>query len=85
MDRRAFIERVFSVLTLGSILVLAGCGKQEKVEGFGNEEKLWDLVNGREKLEEPVESAYAKKTPALYRDASMGKADPNFVPKVAGG
>jgi hypothetical protein len=85
MDRRAFIERVFLVLTLGSILMLGGCEKQEKVEGFGNEEKLWDLVNGREKMEEPVEAAYAKKTPALYRDASMGKADPNFVPKVAGG
>jgi hypothetical protein len=85
MDRRAFIERIFSVLTLGSILMLVGCEKQEKVEGFGNEEKLWDLVSGKEKLEEPVEAAYAKKTPALYRDASMGKADPNFVPKVAGG
>jgi hypothetical protein len=85
MDRRAFIERVFSVLTLGSIVVLGGCGQQEKVERVGNEERLWDLVSGREKLDEPVESAYTKKTPALFRDASMGKTDPSFVPKVSGG
>jgi hypothetical protein len=29
--------------------------------------------------------AYSKNTPALYRDASMGKADPSFIPKVSGG
>jgi hypothetical protein len=85
MDRRAFIRRLFPALTLGGLLLLGGCAKQEKVEGFGNEEKLWDLVNGKERLEEPVESAYAQKTPALFRDASMGKADPNFVPKLVGG
>jgi acyl-CoA synthetase (NDP forming) len=33
----------------------------------------------------PADLAYARKTPALYRDASMGKADPSFVPKVSGG
>ena len=85
MDRRAFIERFLSALALGSILLLEGCRKQEKVESFGNEGKLWDLANGQEKLEEPIDLAYAKKTPALYRDASMGKADPSFVPKVSGG
>jgi hypothetical protein len=85
MDRRTFIEGFFAALTFGGILVLGGCGKQEKVEGFGNEEKFWDLANGREKPEEPLESVYAKKTPALYRDASMGKADPSFVPRVSGG
>jgi hypothetical protein len=40
MDRRAFIEKLFSVLPLGSIFLLAGWGKQEEVEGFGNEERL---------------------------------------------
>ncbi len=85
MDRRAFIERCFSVLTLGSVLFLGSCGKQEKAPGFGNEERLWQLANGQERIEEPVELAYAKKTPALYRDASMAKADPSFVPKVSGG
>jgi len=29
--------------------------------------------------------AYSKETPALYRDASMGKVDPNFVPRLTGG
>lgn len=85
MDRRAFIERFFSVLTLGSIFLLGSCEKQEKSSGFGNEERLWQLANSQEKAEEPVELAYARKTPALYRDASMGKADPSFVPKVSGG
>ncbi|MGD0916239.1 MAG: hypothetical protein ABSB22_07260 [Thermodesulfobacteriota bacterium] len=85
MDRRAFIERFLSVFALGSILLLGGCEKGEKPSGFGNEERLWQLANGQEKLEEPIELAYAKKTPALYRDASMGKTDPSFVPKVSGG
>jgi hypothetical protein len=85
MDRIAFIEKLFSVLTLGSIFLLAGWGKQEKVEGFGNEEKLWDLASGEERSEETVEINYAKKTPALFRDTSMGKEDPSFVPRVSGG
>ena len=73
------------MLTLGSIFLLGGCGKQEKVEGFGNEEKLWDLASGQEKSEEAIEINYAIKTPALFRDASMGKADPSFVSRVSGG
>ena len=85
MDRRSFIERFFSVFALGSILLLGGCEMGEKPSRFGNEKRLWQLANGQEKLEEPIELAYAKKTPALYRDASMGKADPSFVPKVSGG
>jgi hypothetical protein len=36
-------------------------------------------------MEEPIGLAYVKDTPALYRDASMGKADPSFVPKIGGG
>ena len=89
MDRRRFIDRFFPFLALGSILLLGagGCEKYQHKEfkKFGNQEKLWQLAAGQEKLEEPVELAYTKETPALYRDASMGKADPNFVPKVTGG
>ncbi|MCJ7748608.1 MAG: hypothetical protein MUP27_12805 [Desulfobacterales bacterium] len=85
MERRVFIEGVFSALALGGLLLFAGCAKEEKPSGFGNEEKLWQLAEGQGKIEEPIELAYAKKTPALFRDASMGKVDPSFVPKVSGG
>jgi hypothetical protein len=85
MERRRFIERLLSVLTLGGMLLAVGCGKSEKPAGFGNQDKLWQLAAGKGNAEEPVELVYAKDTPALFRDASMGKADPNFVPKVGGG
>jgi hypothetical protein len=89
MDRRRFIERFFPFLALGGILLLGagGCEKypEKQLKKFGNEGKLWQLSAGQEKLEEPLELAYAKDTPVLYRDASMGKADPNFVPKLTGG
>jgi len=85
MERRRFIEGVLSVLAVGGLFLLTGCEKKEKPAGFGNEEKLWQIATGRGKLEEPVELAYSKNTPALYRDASMGKADPSFIPKVGGG
>ena len=85
MERRRFIERLLSILTLGGMLLAVGCGKSEKTGAFGNQEKLWQLASGKGNAEEPVELAYAKETPALFRDASMGKADPNFVPKVGGG
>lgn len=76
---------MFSVLTLGSLLLLVGCGKQEQSVGFGNQEKLWKLASTEQNIEEPTELTYSKETPALYRDASMGKADPNFVPRLTGG
>jgi hypothetical protein len=89
MDRRRFIERFFPFLALGGILLLGagGCEKypEKQLKKFGNEEKLWQLSAGKEKLEEPLELAYTKGTSVLYRDASMGKADPNFVPKLSGG
>jgi hypothetical protein len=85
VERRRFIEGLFSLLSMAGLLVLAGCGKSEKPLRFGNEEKLWQLAEGQGKLEEPIDLSYSKNTPALYRDASMGKADPSFVPKVAGG
>jgi hypothetical protein len=85
VERRTFFKKIFSVLALGGFLLLVGCGKQEQPVGFGNQEKLWSLVSGQQNLEEPIELAYSKETPALYRDASMGKADPNFVPRLTGG
>jgi hypothetical protein len=85
MGKRIFFKRLFTILIIGGLLLLAGCREKERPPGFGNQEKLWQLVSGEVKAEEPVESAYAKKTPAFYRDASLGKADPNFVPKVSGG
>ena len=84
MGRRAFLERFFSVLTLGSIFLLAGCGKQKRVKGFGNEEKLWDLASGNGKSVEAIEINHAKKI-VVFRDVSMGKTDPSFVPRVSGG
>jgi hypothetical protein len=85
MERRRFIEGFFSALAIGGLLLLGGCGKTEKPSGFGNQEKLWKLVAEQKKLEEPFELPYSKNTPALYRDASMGKADSSFIPKVSGG
>ncbi len=85
MERRTFIQRLFEILALGGLFVLVGCKAKEKPAAFGNQEKLWQLVSGQQKMEEPIELDYSKKTPALYRDASMGKADPNFVPKLTGG
>jgi hypothetical protein len=82
---RTYIKRFFSALLVGGILLLGGCAKKENPAGFGNQEKLWHLAAGQQKVEEPLELAYAKKTPALYRDASMGKIDSSFVPKVSGG
>jgi len=85
MERRQFIERLFSLLGLVGLLALAGCGRGEKPTRFGNQEKLWQLAEGQGKFEEPIVLSYSKDTPALFRDASMGKADPSFVPKVSGG
>lgn len=70
---------------VGGLVVLWGCSKKESPATFGNQDHLWKMVSGEEKVEEPIELAYAKETPAFYRDASMGKVDPSFVPKVGGG
>jgi len=85
VERRTFFKKIFSALALGGLLLLVGCGKQEQPVGFGNQEKLWQLMSEQQKIEEPTELAYSKGTPALYRDASMGKVDPNFVPRLTGG
>jgi hypothetical protein len=85
MERRRFIQRCCETLALGGLFFLWGCAKKEKPVTFGNQERLWQMISGEEKAEEPIEFPYAKGTPAIYRDASMGKADPSFVPKVGGG
>jgi hypothetical protein len=86
MDRRAFIERIFFGLAMGGLFLAAGCGrKEQKVPTLGNEEKLWRMAATQQKFEEPLDLAYAKGTPAFFRDASLGKADPNFKPKIGGG
>lgn len=85
MERRRFIQRFVEVFIIGGLFVLWGCSKKETPVTFGNQEHLWQRVSGQEKAEEPIELAHAKGTPAIYRDASMGKADPSFVPKVGGG
>ncbi len=85
MDRRIFLEKLVSVFALGGMIFAAGCAREEKVPRFGNEEKLWNVASGRVKVDEPLSPAYAKDTPAFYRDASLGKVDPSFTPKVGGG
>jgi len=85
MERRAFLEKIISAVALGGIFLLAGCQKEEKIIRAGNQDKLWQMATGQLKAEEPLELAYAKDTPALFRDASMGKVDPSFKPQVGGG
>lgn len=79
------IQKSLFVSTLISIFLLESCGKHEKAESSGSQEKLWDLASGPERSEEAVETNDAIKTPLLLRDASVGKADPSFVPRVSGG
>ncbi len=85
MDRRRFIEFSIAALAAGALSMLAGCSKTETVPTLGNQEKLWKMTAASEKVNEPVDLAYAKNTPAFYRDASFGKEDPNFKPKTGGG
>lgn len=85
MDRRRFIEFSVAALAAGAAAMLAGCSKTEPVPSLGNQEKLWKMTAASEKVTEPVDLAYAKNTPAFYRDASFGKVDPNFKPKTGGG
>ncbi|NWF93926.1 MAG: hypothetical protein HXY46_13500 [Syntrophaceae bacterium] len=85
MERRRFVENFVMAVTLAGLLLLTGCAKKEREAGFGNQDRLWQLIRAESKTEEPVDLVYAKDTPVLYRDASMGKADPSFVPKIGGG
>ena len=85
MDRRRFFEFAVAALAAGVVTVLGGCSKTESIPKLGNQEKLWTMTAASEKLNEPVDLAYVKNTPAVYRDASFGKEDPNFKPKTGGG
>jgi len=86
MNRRAFIEKIIApALALGGVFFLTGCEKIPEVPRSGNQEKLWKLATTPGKTEEPLELSYAKDTPAFYRDASLGKVDPSFAPKIGGG
>ena len=86
MERRAFIEKLIAAISLGGVFLLAGCQKKEdRIPRSGSEDPLWKLAQEQSKVEEPLEPAYAKGTPAFYRDASLGKIDPTFAPKTGGG
>ena len=85
MERRAFIEKLLAGLALGGVFLAAGCRKEEKVQRFGNADGLWKAIAGPQKAEEPIEIAQLKDSPAKFRDASMGKVDESFQPKVEGG
>jgi len=85
MDRRRFIEFGIAALAAGALSAVAGCSKTETAPKLANQEKLWNMAEAAEKVNEPVDLAYAKNTPAFYRDASFGKEDPNFKPKTGGG
>ncbi len=86
MERRTFLERLIAGLALGGVFLLAGCQKTEdRLPRSGSEASLWKLAQSQAEAEEPLEPAYAKNTPAFYRDASLGKIDPSFAPKTGGG
>ena len=85
MDRRRFIEFGIAALAAGALSAVVGCSRTETVPALTNQEKLWKMTAAAEKVNEPVDLAYVKNTPAFYRDASFGKEDPNFKPKTGGG
>lgn len=85
MERRRFIELGIAALAAGAAAVVGGCGRTDAVPPMGNQEKLWQMTATAEKGNEPGDLAYAKNTPAFFRDASFGKDDPNFKPKTGGG
>jgi hypothetical protein len=87
MDRRRFIEFSIAIaaLTAGALSAVVGCSRTETTPPLANQEKLWNMTAAAEKVNEPVDLAYVKNTPAFYRDASFGKEDPNFKPKTGGG
>ncbi len=85
MDRRFFIERLIFGIALGGLFLGAGCRAKEKDLRLGNQEHLWKLAEAQDPSKQSLELDYAKGTPAFYRDASLGKVDPNFKPKIGGG
>jgi hypothetical protein len=88
MDRRSFFGIGLVAIATGVVSTVGRCSRTERGStpaGQGNEEGLWKMVESSGKLNEPVESPHAKNAVAAYRDASYGKEDPNFKPKVGGG
>jgi hypothetical protein len=90
MDRRSFFGIGLAAVAVGVVSAFGnGCSRHEDApaapRGLGNEEKHWRMVEGSEKLNEPVDLPYAKNTAVVYRDASFGKEDPSFKPQVGGG
>jgi hypothetical protein len=55
IERRTFIQRLFEAFNLGGLFLLIGCKGKEKSAAFGNQEKLWQLVNGQQKTEESLD------------------------------
>jgi len=87
MNRRQFIEYGMGAMTVGVATLFLGCtsGETPQVQRLGNVDALWKAVVGEEETNEPLELAYAKDTPAFFRDASLGTVDPNFKPQTGGG
>lgn len=85
MERKEFVKLSLTGLAAFAFSMLAGCGKTDKTPKLANQEKFWLAAMASEKGEEPTDLAYVKNTPALYKDASFGKEDPNFKPKTGGG
>lgn len=85
MNRRNLIKIIFFIPFIANFFFIQGCGQKEKSSGFGNQEKLWNLITTQEKIEEPVDLTYLKDTPAFYRDSSFAKEDTSFVPQISGG
>ena len=88
MDRRSFFGIGLVAAAAGLVSAFGGCSKAGRGSapgGQGNGERLWKMVEGSEKPNEQIELSYAKNTAVVYRDASYGKEDPNFKPKVGGG
>ena len=66
MERRAFIEKMISVIALGSIFLVSGCQKEEKIPRPGNQDKLWQMATGQLKAEEPLELALRQGHPGPF-------------------
>lgn len=85
MERRGFIKFGIVALAAGVVSTFIGCSRTESAPKLHNQEKLWTMTVASENVNEPIELGYVKNTPAFYRDASLGKEDPNFKPKIGGG
>ena len=85
MERRGFVKLSIAGLLACAVPVLASCAKKESASKLSNQEKNWSVATSSEEVKEPIDLAYAKSTPAFFKDASFVKEDPNFKPKTGGG